>query len=38
MEQTAPIARLTAEPDLLLAIRPSIDLFYQRRWHDDRDA
>jgi signal recognition particle GTPase len=29
------VARLTAEPDLLLAIRPSIELHYQRLWHDD---
>jgi signal recognition particle GTPase len=30
------IARLTAEPDLLLAIRPSIDLYLQRGWHTDQ--
>lgn len=32
------IARLTAEPDLLLAIRPSIDLHLQRRWHVDHSG
>jgi hypothetical protein len=32
------VARLAAEPDLLLAIRPSIELRYQRLWHDDRTA
>ena len=32
------IARLTAEPDLLLAIRPSIDLHCQRLWHSDQAA
>jgi signal recognition particle GTPase len=34
-DHTAFIARLTAEPDLLFAIRPSIELHYQRLWHDD---
>ncbi|MCX6593131.1 MAG: hypothetical protein NTZ56_16565 [Acidobacteria bacterium] len=38
IDQTTLIARLTSEPDLLLAIRPSIDLFCQRGWHTDRDA
>lgn len=38
LDQAAFITRLTAEPDLLLVIRPSIDLFCQRRWHTDRDA
>jgi signal recognition particle GTPase len=30
------IARLTTEPDLLLAIRPSIELHYQRLWYTDQ--
>ena len=32
------IARLTAEPDLFIAIRPSIDLHFQRLWHTDQPA
>ena len=32
------IARLVAERDLLLAIRPSIELHYQRLWHSDPAA
>ena len=32
------IQRLQQEPDLFLAIRPSIDLHCQRLWHEDRDA
>lgn len=32
------IALLTAAPDLLLAIRPSIELYFQRRWHADTVA
>jgi signal recognition particle GTPase len=32
------VALLTAEPDLLLAIRPSIELYFQRRWHMDNHA
>jgi hypothetical protein len=33
----ALIARLDAELDLLLAIRPSIDLYLQRRWQNDHN-
>lgn len=31
------IARLTQESDLLIAIRPSIELHYQRLWHHDSE-
>jgi signal recognition particle GTPase len=34
-DHDAFVARLSAEPDLLLAIRPSIELHYQRLWHAD---
>ena len=30
------VARLTAEPDLFIAIRPSIDFHFLRLWHSDQ--
>jgi hypothetical protein len=38
LEHDELIARLVSEPDLLIAIRPSIDLHYQRFWHTDQTA
>ncbi|MBL8212637.1 MAG: hypothetical protein JNK87_18125 [Bryobacterales bacterium] len=35
-EQEEMIAGLSGEPDLFIAIRPSIELYYQRLWREDR--
>ena len=37
-EPAALVARLSQEPDLLIAIRPSIDVYLQRWWYQDTPA